>query len=210
MEIPYTPVKYKKSSFNCPHCKAFADMRWDDSYEGYRSQNKIAGLTSAHCHHCGKYSLWIADEIIFPLEIMVDGPNKDLPQEIQEDYLEAANILNNSSRGSAALLRLSIEKLVDHLKAEGKDLNEKIGYLVTKGLSSKIQKALDVVRVVGNNAVHPGQIDLMDDIDIARNLFRLVNIISEEMITKPNEVNDIFEELVPEKQKNGITRRDSK
>lgn len=210
METPFTPPKFNKTSFNCPHCKAFSSMSWDDAYIGYLGREAVNSLKSAHCEHCGYYSLWIAGLMIYPGGIPVESPNQDLPNDIKEDYLEAANIVNRSSRGAAALLRLSIEKLVDFLDAQGKDLNAKIGYLVSdRALNPKIQKALDVVRVVGNNAVHPGQIDLKDNPDTAEKLFRLVNIIAKEMITEPSEVNSIYEELIPEENKNGIIKRDS-
>lgn len=209
MEIPYTPPQLNGSSFNCPHCKAFSSMSWDDSYVGYRGMVAIRSLKSAHCTHCNNYSLWIGNTMVFPGEINVESPNKDLPEEIKTDYLEAASILNQSPRGSSALLRLAIEKLVNELNAKGKDLNAKIGDLVSKGLSPKIQKALDVVRFIGNEAVHPGQIDLNDSPEIAQALFKLVNVIADEMITKPKDIDSLYDELVPESHKNGINKRDT-
>lgn len=209
METPYTPPQLNSSSFNCPHCKAFSNMSWDNAFIGYRGSQEIQQLRSAHCTHCGNYSLWIGRTLIYPNEIDVENPNTDLPEDIKEDYVEAANILNQSSRGAAALLRLAIEKLVNSLDAKGKDLNAKIGDLVTKGLNPKIQKALDVVRVIGNEAVHPGQIDLKDSPEVARALFRLVNVIADDMISKPKEVDSLYDELVPESHKNGIEKRDS-
>lgn len=185
-------------------------MTWDDSYIGYRGMIGIAGLRSAHCTHCNDYSLWVGNSMIYPGEIDVESPNQDLPEDIQTDYLEAASILNQSPRGAAALLRLAIEKLVNSLDAKGKDLNAKIGDLVTKGLSPKVQKALDVVRVIGNGSVHPGQIDIQDDPETARALFRLVNVIADGMITKPKEVDSLYDELIPENHKTGIENRDSK
>ncbi len=209
MDIPYTQPKFKESSFNCPHCKAFSSIEWSFTSYNY-GRNQIRGLDVAHCGHCDDYSLWIDPIMIYPTEISVDSPNSDLPESMKKDYIEAANILIHSPRGASALLRLAIEKLVDHLKAEGDDLNAKIGDLVSKGLNPKIQKALDVVRVVGNNAVHPGKIDLIDDQGTAEKLFRLVNIIAKEMITEPKEVDAIFDEVVPEGNKEGIKQRDSK
>jgi hypothetical protein len=56
------------------------------------------------------------------------------------------------------------------------------------GLDGRIQKALDVVRVIGNKAVHPGQIDLRDDKATASKFFALVNLIVEATITSPKHV----------------------
>lgn len=206
MEIPYTPPKLNKTSFNCPHCKAFSTIHWSDTWTLNRSH--IEGLKVGHCGHCGDYSTWVGNTMIYPGQIDVESPNKDLPEEIKIDYLEAASILNQSPRGSSALLRLAIEKLVNELDAKGKDLNAKIGDLVSKGLSPKIQKALDVVRFIGNEAVHPGQIDLNDSPEIAQALFKLVNVIADEMITKPKDIDSLYDELVPESHKNGINKRD--
>ena len=47
---------------------------------------------------------------------------------------------------------------------KGKDINTDIGNLVKKGLPIKVQESLDILRVIGNEAVHPGQLDLKDDI----------------------------------------------
>ena len=78
-----------------------------------------------------------------------------------------------------------------------------------EGLRKKIQQPLDYVRVVGNNAVHPrGKIDLKDDIKTALTLFRLVNMIVEDMITNPKEMESLFNGL-PDDVKKGIDRRDA-
>lgn len=92
-------------------------------------------------------------------------------------------MLELSPRSSAALLRLCIQKLMIELKQKGRDLNEDIGALVSQGLDARVQKALDVLRVIGNNAVHPGQIDLKDDKETAISLFQLLNAIVERCIT---------------------------
>ena len=51
--------------------------------------------------------------------------------------------------------------------------------MVAEGLNPKIQKAIDLVRVVGNNAVHPGQINLDDNSAIALKLFKIINMIND-------------------------------
>lgn len=135
-------------------------------------------------------------------------PNPDLPDDIKRDYEEARQILASSPRGSAALLRLAIQKLCVHLEEKGENINEDIGALVAKGLPTMVQQALDLVRVIGNNAVHPGQIDLNDDKKVADKLFPLVNVIAEVMISQPNQIKTLYESVLPESQREAIEQRD--
>lgn len=110
-------------------------------------------------------------------------PSADLPDQIVQDFDEARSILNYSPRGAAALLRLSVQKLCAFLGVKGKKIDEDIASHVAKGLNPLVQKSLDVVRVIGNEAVHPGTIDLKDDRETALRLLELVNIIAEQMIS---------------------------
>ena len=81
--------------------------------------------------------------------------------------------------------------------------------LVKKGLPSIIQKALDAVRVIGNKAVHPGQIAFdVDDKSTAETLMKLLNIITERLISEPKEIDGIFEAL-PQSAKDAIEKRDN-
>jgi hypothetical protein len=105
-------------------------------------------------------------------------------------------------------LRLAIQKLMPPLSENGKDLNKDIASLVKKGLEVEVQRVLDVVRVIGNNAVHPGQIDLKDNKATAASLFDLVNLIVERRISTPNRIKKIFEELPPSSLEQ-IKKRDS-
>lgn len=88
-----------------------------------------------------------------------------------------------------------------------KDINAAIASLVSKGLPVMVKKALDVVRVVGNNAVHPGEIDLNDDTETALAMFNLINLIVTHMITQPKEIDQLFNHL-PSGAREAIERRD--
>jgi len=129
-----------------------------------------------------------------------------LPPEVKADFEEASRIVNLSRRGAAALLRPAIQKPCSTLEPN-KKLNEAIGSLVKKGLNVQIQQALDIVRVIGNNAVHPGEINLQDDKTTAVRLFELVNLIAEQMISQPKHVKAMFDSL-PETAREQIERRD--
>ena len=160
------------------------------------------------CFHCDQPSVWHQQGLLYPTLGGLQPPSPDLLPEIQDDYIEAAGIANRSPRGAAALLRLCIQKLCIQLGLPGKNINDDIAALVKKGLPSKIQQeqALDVVRVAGNNAVHPGNLDMKDDIKTANKLFALVNLIAEVMISQPKHVEEMFNSLVPEGAKDAIAK----
>lgn len=81
-----------------------------------------------------------------------------------------------------------------------------IAELVKKGLPDRVQQALDIVRVTGNNAVHPGQIDV-DDAEVVANLFKLINVIAEYTISMPQRIGNLYSDL-PETAINQIEKRD--
>jgi hypothetical protein len=145
--------------------------------------------------HCGEFGVWKMGKIVFPRVKMASPPNPDFPDNAKGDYEEARTIVAESPRGAAALLRLAVQELCVHLGEPGKNLNDDIGKLVAKGLPVKVQEALDAVRVIGNNAVHPGQIDLKDDPETAAALFGLVNFIGEKMISEPKHIEGLYGSL---------------
>ncbi len=162
------------------------------------------------CLACGEFSLWVDKSIVFPKMISVTQPNKDLNDAVKSLYLEAAKIVSDSPKGAAALLRLALQKLLRQVGKEGKNINNDIKELVEDGLSPKIQKALDLVRVVGNNAVHPGYIDFNDNPEIAEKLFQLINFIANELITKPKELEKLYDDLISEETQQHIADRDAR
>jgi Domain of unknown function (DUF4145) len=177
--------------------------------EGKYLNLNVYNVNLTRCFTCGKYAVWIHDGLVYPAAIEGPSANPDLPENVRVDYEEAGRILNVSPRGSAALLRLAIQKLCAALGEKGKNIDDDIASLVKKGLSPLVQQALDAVRVIGNEAVHPGTLDLKDDRDTATKLFDLVNIIAEQMISNPKHVKEIYEKI-PEDKRKAIERRDGK
>ena len=204
---------FNNRSFICPHCGVLARQnKWAlelNSPNGNRyaeEQIKHGALKISVCDNCGKNCLWIVDKYIYPDIGTAPLPNVDMPPGVKEDYDEAATIYTKSARGAAALLRLAIQKLMIHLGQSGKNINDDIGALVAQGLPVIIQQALDVVRVTGNNAVHPGLLDAKDK-EIVEQLFSLVNLIVEYQISLPARVQQAFDSL-PAGAKDGIAKRD--
>lgn len=210
--MKYVAPACDKAAFTCPNCGAFAQQQnWGYTEDGHGPYSNSEGqfpLAVSRCTHCRKHTIWHFQEMVFPHRGSAPMPNKDMPQEVLSDYEEAASILSKSPRGASALLRLALQKLCLHLGGSGKNINEDIKQLVSKGLPVQVQQALDVVRVIGNNAVHPGQIET-DNPEMAGSLFALVNLVTDYMISKPNEVSTIYGSL-PQGAVEAINKRDGK
>lgn len=180
----------------------FLSERGDHSYF-------VNNLFLSQCYHCEKFAIWVHQQLIYPTPMSGPSPNPDLPSNVLRDYEEAGRIVGQSPRGAAALLRLAIEKLCKFLGEHGKDINDDIASLVKKGLSPVVQRSLDAVRVIGNEAVHPGKLDLKDDTAAAISLFQLVNIIAQQMISNPKHADEVYATL-PENKRKEIEKRDAK
>jgi hypothetical protein len=183
----------------------FLEKGDDSTYCDFVANN----LYISKCYHCKKITVWVHDNIVFPPEKQGILPNQDLPDDIIQDFEEARTIVGLSPRGAAALLRLCIQKLCVFLGEKGKDLDKDIASLVAKNLNPLVQKSLDIVRVIGNEAVHPGLIDLNDNRDTANKLFNLINSIADQMITNPKNVEKLYEQL-PEGKRKAIEERNGK
>ena len=207
---PYTSPGCNIKAFNCPHCHAYANQGWGAINRIVENSNHgaIDGARLGTCTHCGMFTIWLNNKMIFPLSSTAPFPNPDLPGDISQDFEEARQILTLSPRGATALLRLCVQKLCVCLGEEGNNINKDISSLVSKGLPVKVQQALDIVRVVGNNAVHPGQIDLKDNVEIAYSLFGLINLICDVMITQPKQIEQMYNTVLPEAHRDAIEKRD--
>lgn len=160
------------------------------------------------CQNCKQPAVWYKGAMVYPPISLAPPPNVDMPVDVRDDYEEASQILMKSPKGAAALLRLALQKLCVHLGEKGKNINDDIKELVKKGVPKEIQQALDFVRIVGNNAVHPGQIDVGDNVQIAYKLFVFVNVICDRMITQPKAINDAFLGDIPEDLRKAVEARD--
>jgi len=174
----------------------------------------IDNVNLSRCMECSKPTIWVHENIIYPNSGEVAPPNPDLPDDIARDYLEAASILHLSPRGAAALLRLCLQKLcveIGRLDPEigmtGDNINTNIALLVKAGLSSHIQQALDTVRVVGNESVHPGEMDIRDSTQTAAALFSLINMVADRMLSEPKRIQEFYQAL-PERKRDHIEKRD--
>ena len=188
---------------------------------GTRSHNDAAmaiGFATYHlarCQACSKPTIWHIDgntgmkewTLVYPQGSVAPPRATGMPTPVAEVYDEASQVAVASPRAATALLRLAVELLLKELGAEGKDLNQKVRWLVKQGASDNIQKAMDSVRVSGNNAVHALQIIADEPSAVADLLFRLNNYLVETLITGKAEIQQFYDKL-PEAVRKGIEQRD--
>lgn len=161
----------------------------------------------SRCYNCSEVSFWLGSALVWPDRGEAPAPNPDLPADIRLDYEEAGRIYRVSPRGAAALLRLAIQKLCKALGEKGRKIDDDIASLVRKGLDVRIERALDIVRVVGNEAVHPGSLDMRDDVATAEKLFGLVNLVVDAMISQPKHIAEFYDTL-PQSKRDAIAARE--
>ena len=216
----YTQPVFKEKAFNCPYCNAYAQQFWNrlakyitnyvpgdlilDQYGGEYWQSE--------CYKCKISAIWNSQEkMIVPLACSAPSPSKDMPEDVKTIYEEARQVQPFSPRATAALLRVALEKLLEHLE-EGNgslyerkgSLYERIRNLEKKGFPDLVIKSFDIVRICGNEGSHAGTIDFTgkDDQDTVNQLFFLVNFTVEQMITVPKNIEEQFSQLQKKKTEN--------
>ena len=198
-------------SFTCPHCHTLAQMRSD--YFGftedvdYRVIKDSERINVCRCVNCGGKIIWMGDKYVYP-DILPVEPVDGMPDEVRAIFLEAGSIVHKSPRAACALLRLAVDRLCIALGTDEGTLDKNIAKLVREGLPISIQQALDITRVIGNKAVHPGTIAFdVDDVATASLLFSLINIIVDKMIVEPQKLQELYDAL-PERTSAAILKRD--
>jgi len=226
MESP----KYGDKAFVCPHCSSYAQQEWHFIVtmsrpipNGYASEDYVEyyELTSASdpfievkiafsdCKVCSESAVWVKGKLIHPNKRIIEKPHELMPKEVKEIYDEAAAVYDISPRSSAALLRLGLEILLPYLGADKAKINTMIQQLVEERKAiGRVQKAMDALRVIGNDAVHPGVIDLegRDDKEVSLALFKITNYIVAETLGSDDMIEDLYS-LLPGRVKEGIENR---
>jgi Domain of unknown function (DUF4145) len=204
---------FERNPFTCLHCDVVATMEWQKLFIPRFGAVSPTRWWSCACNHCHGESIWLEGQhksggkLAYPITVVAPATHPDLPEICREDFDEARLICSASSRGAAALLRLCLQKLLGCIGGKGEHIDTDIKALVASGLDPHIQQALDVIRVTGNNAVHP--LDMAPE-DVRENvpvLFEMINLIVDEKISRPKRIEERFARL-PEKARLAIEKRD--
>ena len=226
MNKEYCTPELNKEVFNCPHCGAFAKQRWyylmfrHSDVKVFFNNNGLASpknrisadfgdnFMASKCDHCEKLVLWNDQKIIYPRSITVESPNPDMPEVAKGLYMESAKILQDSPRASAALLRLALQEILNKVVEGGEknSINDNIR-IIGKQVDKHTRDAMDLIRINGNNAVHPGEIQIEEE--TTEYMYKLLNIIVQKLISDKKQIDDLYNNL-SENQKKSIKERDNK
>ncbi|MFT5119564.1 MAG: hypothetical protein ACI9ST_001280 [Psychrobacter glaciei] len=218
--MKFIAPEFNKNGFNCPLCGTYAHMTWINLV----NNSYYTKYHESLCSYCDEKSLWRVDgyrqnssgqnvakaELLFPDNGLAALPEDDMPEDVKTDYVEAAKIFSKSPRGSAALLRLGLQKLCKHLGEDGNNINNDIRSLAAKNiLPPMVVRVADTVRITGNNAVHPGTMKDEDFDFVASKMFDLINFIVKKGISEPKELDALYE-LTPEGPRKSAEDQDAK
>lgn len=208
----YVRPFFEGEAFNCPHCKVYASMEWGNFYAEYRGQQvEKYSFYYSRCFHCKKSVIWYLEnenpKMFFPREVAIP-PEENMPENVKEIYEEASLVLGDSPRASCALWRLALQELIKYLKEnievyselKNRNIDEDIKEIINignfyQGQKDVLKEAMDSIRLVGNKASHPSELDINDNSEIANILFEMINFIVGEIITKPKEMEEKLNKL---------------
>jgi rRNA maturation protein Nop10 len=195
-------MDFKANIFHCPHCGVYTKQEWYNVAKGATSEKGfdyyegfIPDMYLSVCSRCNRYTLWINDKIIHPTLSTAPWPTEDMPLNVKDDFLEARSIANSSPKSASAILRLCLQKLMFYLGESGKNMDADVSNLIRKGLPERFRDAFRAVRVIGFEAVAPGEVCALDDPETANALFNLVNMVVESTISQQRKVNQLYTSL---------------
>jgi hypothetical protein len=166
-------------------------------------------LSIAFCQHCGGFTLWLGDAMIYPQVGGAPPPHEEMPPRIRELYEEARGVLPASPRASAALLRVALEGLLEEAGYRQGRLADRLEKAREDGnLSASTYKLAETLRYAGNAAAHyePWKIDPSlgeEDRKMVYSLFDFVNEVTDELIAKPRRLEEMARKINEKVRKKG-------
>ena len=195
----------------CPNCQAHSQADWigithepepayeEEQWELVSLDQPIAAMLG-YCFACSSVSFHDRmGDLLWPERLTAPSAAHEMPNELKEIYEEARSISSRSPRAAAALLRLCAEQLCGANGLSGNFWNM-ISELKNRGGSRRLIRALDAVRIIGNDAAHAGEIHLDDNEEQVGVLFVLLNLIVDEFYAQDALVDAVYERLPDSKK----------
>jgi hypothetical protein len=121
----YKAPIFKDTAFNCPYCGVYAHQRWAGAVR-YTTEGLVVDIIIVDisiCQRCSYQAIWVKEKLLYPESTTAPLPNIDMPEDVKEDYLEAASISLKSLREEETLLSLIIKKLFISLSQTSQKLD---------------------------------------------------------------------------------------
>lgn len=162
----------------CPHCRVSIHARVTEHYIGKDRDEDAWLIRSTECAACQRLILYLIgasaygasrsggfggvntvhkEFLIRPRSHGRTPCPPEVPKEIREDYEEAATVLSDSAKASAALSRRCLQMVLrSAAKVKPADLAVEIQQVLdSNALPSHLADSIDAIRNVGNFAAHP-------------------------------------------------------
>ncbi|SEB83144.1 DUF4145 domain-containing protein [Microbacterium hydrocarbonoxydans] len=188
-----------------------------DTTDAWRAYSDESTWWGSICAACRRLTVWRQDERLHPrVTAGIKPPHPEMPDKARELYEEAAAVLPTSRRAAAALARASMEALLKELDGTPgrKNLQDRLGALHSK-VSPELWKILTALRVVGNDALHGDDDELVtlylveEDSGVVRALFAAINEVVHELVARPREWEELYA-LIPESKREAAERATQK
>ena len=193
----YTPCFEAESMF-CPHCHVLTTMEWMKIHCEITDDHPVS-FFSASCFACKQSSIWTkafcSEKMIYPSTSNAPNAAIDMPFDVYPLYEEARLVYTHSPRAAAALLRVCLEKLCNHIAGTENTIASNLKRLANlpNPLPPRLLQMAQFIRVIGNEAAHPGVIDFEENSDTVNALFEFINLLVENQITFPQKVDSLFQ-----------------
>lgn len=178
----------------------------DEAVENVADPAEDCEWRMSECLSCEHRTVWRHDVIIYPLVSPAPTASADMPDEVRPLYEEAAAVAAVSPRAGAALARATLERLLKRLDPDAPKKSQLDDFIVRvlPHVNVATGKLLTLIRHVGNKSLHvedvPDEAIVLllsdEDADILGVLFQTINDVVEELITRPNQA-DLLYEAVP-------------
>ena len=159
----------------CPHCQT----QFHDDTKIAQLGNDVDAfwnLEKQTCPACGRFVLQLvsiailsmpsvgsypgnekARYLVRPRASVRPNPPPEVPTDFAQDYIEAALVLSDSPKSSAALSRRCLQHVLrEKAGVKHADLAKEIDQVISSAkLPSHLAEAIDAIRNIGNFAAHP-------------------------------------------------------
>lgn len=159
----------------CPHCTVSIHEAWETAHIMQHGRGISTWQTAImQCPECKQQIIklgqgeLIGGNYVAPMEwhlVVPKGSSRgpvspDVPPAIAEDYRQAALVLTESPKASAALSRRCLQAVLTGAGYSQKDLAKQIDAVLTetdsrKALPTGVHSILDAIRNFGNFSAHP-------------------------------------------------------